>query len=163
MKTNKRAVAYLRDIDLRCDDVITRDYQRKAIVSYAADNGVDVVAWFEDDINSDKEPLERPGVKAMLAYNGPCDLVLTERVWALSRSMEALDRLFGELDRRAIVFDAATTMWDCTSQRVRHRFYPALRELRHVEPAVVAAPEQGTMNGIRKFFDNLFGHRHAHA
>jgi DNA phosphorothioation-dependent restriction protein DptG len=159
----KKAVAYVREVDLGCGDTITREYQKAEIVKHAAAKGFEIVAWFEDETH-EKEVLSRSGIKALLAFNEPYDLVLTERVWALSRNTEILERFFGELDRRAILFDCATTMWDCTSQKCRHRFYPALRSLNTESKAdtgsVKAAPETKSS----KFkFPWIFGNRHATA
>ncbi|MBI5529832.1 MAG: recombinase family protein [Deltaproteobacteria bacterium] len=133
----KTAVAYVGDIILgRTGEVIGRSYQRELIRRHADEAGIEIVAWFEDEMYNE-DVLMRPGVQALLAFGRPYDMVLCERVWALSRSMAVLEVFFKELDRRGLNFGCATTMWDCTSQKVRRRFSPSLAELRPERPLVV--------------------------
>ena len=120
----RKALAYVSDIILgRTGEVIKRSCQVELIAQYASDSGIDIIGWFEDEMYIE-DVLIRPGVKALLAYDKSYDVVLCERVWALSRSMAALEPFFKELDRRGVGFEAATTMWDCVSQKCRHRFSP---------------------------------------
>jgi len=120
----KKALAYVSDIILgRTGEVIKRSGQVELIAQYASDNGIDIIGWFEDEMYIE-DVLTRPGIRALLAYDKPYDVVLCERVWALSRSMACLEPFFQELDRRGVGFEAATTMWDCVSQKCRHRFSP---------------------------------------
>ena len=122
----KKAIAYTSDIVLgRTGEVITRSYQAEIIRKHAEEAGIEIVAWFEDEMYNENV-LARPGVKSMLAFNEQYDVVLTERAWAFSRSMAVLEEFFKELDRRGKTFHAATTMWDCVSQKVRRRFNPSL-------------------------------------
>jgi hypothetical protein len=92
--------------------------------------------------------MSRPGLKALLAHSSSYDMVLTERVWALSRAMGTLETFFTELDRRGVTFDCATTMWDCTSQKCRRRFNPSLPAVK-AEPKPVVREEAFTVR-IRK-------------
>jgi hypothetical protein len=159
----KRAIAYINEIDLSCqDEVITREYQQKEIEKHAAAKDIEIVAWFEDTVEI-KEVLDRPGIKALLAFNEPYDLVLTERVWALSRRMDVLERFFAELDRRAILFDCATTMWDCVSQRCRHRFYPALHAINKTAAVEKAREPKDARPTFMERVSSLFGSRRAAA
>ena len=120
----KKAIAYVSDIILgRTGEVIKRGCQVELITQYAAENQIDIVGWFEDEMYVE-DVLVRPGIQALLVYDKPYDLVLCERVWALSRSMAVLEPFFQELDRRGVEFQTATTMWDCVSQKVRHRSRP---------------------------------------
>jgi DNA invertase Pin-like site-specific DNA recombinase len=120
----KRAVAYVSDIILgRTGEVIKRSYQAETIRKFAADNDIEVVAWFEDEMYNE-DVLMRPGIQDLLACEVPCELLLCERVWALSRSMPVLEAFFKELDRRHLRLECATTMWDCVSQKCRRRFRP---------------------------------------
>jgi DNA invertase Pin-like site-specific DNA recombinase len=154
----KKAIAYLSDVVLgRTGEVISRDYQRGLIEKHATENGIEIVAWFEDTMYNENV-LERPGVKAMLAYAEPYDTILTERVWAFSRTMATLESLFVELDRRGKTFEAATMLWDCTSQKCRRRFYPNLPKVSVVEKPVeevnrnvkVAKPKKMFFTGLAK-------------
>ncbi len=134
----KTAVAYVSDIILgRTGEVIKRSCQRELIQQYAAENGIEIVRWFEDEMY-DEEVLHRAGVQMLLAYDQPYDLLLCERVWAFSRSIAILEPFFAELDRRHVKLECATTMWDCVSQKCRHRFLAPHREPRRAEAA--AAP-----------------------
>ncbi|MFA6032263.1 MAG: recombinase family protein [Myxococcota bacterium] len=129
----KKAIAYTSDIVLgSTGEVIKREYQKELIKKHAAENNIEVVAWFEDAMYNE-DVMSRSGIQAMLAHNEPYDMVITERVWSLSRSMNTLEGFFKELDRRGVTFECSTTMWDCTSQKTRRRFNPAL-------PAVKAVP-----------------------
>ncbi|HYK89895.1 MAG TPA: recombinase family protein [Acidobacteriota bacterium] len=119
----KKAIAYVSDIILgRTGEVIRRDCQVELISQYAADNDIEIIGWFEDEVY-DEDVLMRPGIQGLLGCDRPYEMVLCERVWALSRSMAALEPFFKELERRAVRFECATTMWDCVSQKCRHRYY----------------------------------------
>ncbi len=124
----KRAIAYVSDIILgQTGDVIKRSCQVEVISQYAADNDIDIIGWFEDEMYNE-DILSRPGIQALLACPKLCDTLLCERVWALSRSMAVLELFFRELDRRGVRLECATTMWDCVSQKCRHRFSAHTRE-----------------------------------
>jgi DNA invertase Pin-like site-specific DNA recombinase len=145
---SKKAIAYTSDIVLgRTGEVITRSYQKDLIAKHAAQNGIEIVAWFEDEMYNE-DIMSRPGLKAMLACSDAYDMVLTERVWALSRAMATLETFFGELDRRGVTHESATTMWDCTSQKCRRRFNPSLPAVK-AEPKPVVREEAFTVR-IRK-------------
>ncbi len=120
----KKASAYVSDVILgRTGEVIKRSYQAELIRKFAAENDLEIVAWFEDEMYNE-DVLMRPGIQNLLAFEGPCELLLCERVWALSRSMPLLEAFFKELDRRHLRLECATMMWDCVSQKCRRRFHP---------------------------------------
>jgi len=117
----KKAIAYTADITFgTTGEVISRSHQKELIRKYAAENGIDVVAWFED-ARADEELLKRPGIQAMLAYNGPAEVFLLERVWALSRNVPTLQDFFTMLAPKNMRFEAASYLWDCISQIVRRQ------------------------------------------
>ncbi|MCZ7586669.1 MAG: recombinase family protein [Deltaproteobacteria bacterium] len=123
----KTAAAYVSDIILgRTGDVIGRESQKELIKQYAAENGIDIVAWFEDDLYNE-DVLSRPGVQELLANRDQYQLVLVERVWALSRLWSVCERFFEELERADLRLESATTMWDCVSQMARRRFDKTLK------------------------------------
>ena len=156
----KKAIAYTSDIILgRTGEVIKRSYQQELVKQYAADNDVEIVAWFEDSMYNE-DVLMRPGIQAMLACDKPYDMVICERVWTLSRSMTVLEAFFKELDRRGVTFESATTMWDCVSQKCRRRFNPSLAQLQPERP-VVTREEAGDVRvarPARMHFANLAKH-----
>lgn len=157
----KKALAYVSDIILgRTGEVIKRSCQVELIAQYASDNGIDIIGWFEDEMYVE-DVLMRPGIRALLAYDKPYDMVLCERVWALSRSMAALEPFFKELDRRGAKFEAATTMWDCVSQRCRHRFSPSRPQTQVLQPVEVR--EEGGKSHVARpahlHFEGLVGNR----
>ncbi len=158
----KRALAYTSDIILgRTGDVISRSCQAELIKQYATDNCIEIVGWMEDEMYNE-DVLMRPGIQALLAFDKPYDVVLCERVWALSRSMAVLEPFFKELDRRNVGFESATTMWDCVSQRCRRRFSPILREVPS-PPPVDARPERARVRVSRPGhlrFAHLLHHAH---
>jgi DNA invertase Pin-like site-specific DNA recombinase len=137
----KRAIAYVSDIILgRTGEVIKRSCQVELIAQYASDKDTEIIGWFEDEMYNE-DILKRPGIQALLSYDKPYDLLICERVWALSRSMGALEPFFKELDRRGVKLECATTMWDCVSQQCRRRFRgPARAKPRPARP--VAEPQK---------------------
>jgi len=156
----KKAVAYASDIILgRTGEVINCAYQKELIRRHAEEAGIEILAWFEDEMYNE-DVLMRPGIQALLAFDRPYDLVLCERVWALSRSMAVLEVFFKELDRRGLDFSCATTMWDCTSQKVRRRFSPSLSELRPEGRLVARGTDSNARvaKPARVNFLNLTGH-----
>lgn len=135
----KRALAYVSDIILgNTGEIIKRSCQEELIKQFAADNGIEIAGWFEDEMYNE-DLLARPGIHAMLRYDKPYDIILCERVWALSRSTPVLETFFRELDRRRVGFEAATTMWDCVSQKCRRRFHPLMYQP-HAAPVVKRDP-----------------------
>jgi DNA invertase Pin-like site-specific DNA recombinase len=118
----KKAVAYVSDIILgRTGEIINRDYQKNLIRRYARENGVEILAWFEDEVYQEN-PLERPGVQALLDCEQDFDMVLVERVWSFSRSWPTLHKILECLEQKRAALEASTTMWDCVSQMCRRRF-----------------------------------------
>jgi DNA invertase Pin-like site-specific DNA recombinase len=125
----KKAIAYVSDIILgRTGEVIKRSCQVELIAQYASDKDTEIIGWFEDEVYNE-EVFGRPGIRALLSYDKPYDLLICERVWALSRSMAILEPFFKELDRRGVRLECATTMWDCVSQQCRRRFRGSARAL----------------------------------
>lgn len=124
----KKAIAYTSDIILgRTGEVITRAYQKEMITRHAADNDIEIVAWFEDEMyNEDVQA--RPGVKAMLACEIPHDTILVERVWCFTRNWPKLEALQETLAKMNTPLESATTLWDCVSQMSRRRFDKSLEK-----------------------------------
>jgi DNA invertase Pin-like site-specific DNA recombinase len=138
----KKAIAYVSDIILgRTGEVINREYQKELIRQYAEDNKIEIVAWFEDQIYNE-DVMSRTGIKSLLDYKGEYETVLVERVWALTRRMADLEPFFKELENKGVLFEAATTMWDCVSQMVRRRFTPTLYQPKAETPIEVVAEKQ---------------------
>jgi len=143
----KKAVAYVSDIILgRTGEIISRQQQRERIEAHARENGIEIAAWFEDEMFNE-DVLGRPGVAALLEAARGADMLLCERVWAFSRSMKALEPFFGRLDAAGVRLEAATCMWDCVSQMTRRRFNPALRSA--APRAVVRREETAPMRIAR--------------
>jgi DNA invertase Pin-like site-specific DNA recombinase len=154
----KKAIAYVSDIILgRTGEVIKRSCQVELIAQYAADNDTEIIGWFEDEMYNE-DVLMRPGIRALLSYDKPYDLVICERVWALSRSMATLEPFFKELDRRAVKLESATMMWDCVSQQCRRRFRGPARVKSRPAPAVAkskAAEHASVARPARLHFAHL--------
>jgi len=156
----KKAIAYTSDIILgRTGEVIGRSYQADLIKRYASENDIEILAWFEDEAYNE-DVLSRPGIRGLLAFGRTYDIVLCERVWALSRSALVLEPFFEELDDRRVKFEAATTMWDCVSQKCRRRFSPLRTPA--PRPAVLVAGAGGNRAHVRRpahmHFASLIGH-----
>jgi hypothetical protein len=156
----KKAIAYTSDIILgRTGEIISRSYQADLIRKHASENDIEIMAWFEDEAYNE-DVMTRPGIQALLAFGKPYDLVLCERVWALSRSTAVLEPFFEELDDRRVKFAAATTMWDCVSQKCRRRFDPLRTPVPH--PVVAVANPGANRAHMRRpahlHFASLVGH-----
>lgn len=133
----KKAIAYTSDIILgRTGEVISRKYQKELIRQFAENNNLEIVAWFEDEIY-EEYILTRPGIQRMLAYDGPCEVFLVERVWALSRKMATLTGFFKLLAQKKIRLETATYLWDCTSQMVRRQLTAGTAPAKVMEPVRV--------------------------
>ncbi len=154
---SKKAIAYASDIILgRTGEVISREYQKELIRQYAADNNIEIVGWFEDEMYNE-DVMSRPGVQAMLKFDKEYDSALVERVWCLSRNWNVLETFFKEVERKGKKVEAATTMWDCVSQMARRRFDEALNGARP-QRELVTAEEAGTVKVAKPaklFFANL--------
>jgi len=144
----KRAVAYVSDIILgQTGEVIGREAQREAVRRHAAENGIDIVAWFEDEMY-EEDVLLRPGIQRLLAYEEPYELVLVERVWAFSRCWSDLVVFLEEIRRRGHRLESTACLWDCVSQQARHYFRPNYRPLAGVCEAPVL--EQARAASVRR-------------
>ena len=127
-----KAVAY--SIAMLCTesgDVIARGVQEERVKRFAADNGIEIVGWFEDE-TGEMDILKRPGIQAIFACGRQFDVVLCERAWVFSRSMADLEPFFQELDRRGLKLQSSTLLWDRVSQQCRRRSesLPVLPKLR---------------------------------
>ena len=115
------ALAYIREFRFgSSDEILGRDQQKESIRRFAEENRMEIVAWFEDKADV-QDVLSRPGIRAMLAYNGAFESILCERIWAISHSMEFLTPFLRELDRRGARLETVAPLWDCVSQQCRRR------------------------------------------
>ena len=144
----KKAIAYTSDVIIgRTGEVISREHQKEAMKKYAAEKGMEIVAWFEDSAYNETL-MARPGVKGMMSYAGEYDTVLVERVWSLARKVSELENLFRVFDRKKVKLEAATMLWDCVSQQVRRRFDPNMARPHLARP--IAVREEGEKVPVRK-------------
>jgi len=131
-----KAIAYTSDVILgRTGEVIGRAHQKELIERHAADNGIEIVAWFEDEMYSE-DVMSRSGIQKLLANKDTVDLVLVERVWSLSRDMKVLEPFMDAIERKGAKLESATYMWDCVSQMCRRRFDASLPQLKPTRPTV---------------------------
>jgi hypothetical protein len=136
----KKAIAYVSDIVLgQTGEVIGREAQKQAIRRYAQENGIEVVAFFEDEVYNE-DIISRTGIQQLLACEECWDCVLVERVWSLSRQWPTLAVFLKELQRRGRKLEATACLWDCVSQQARHYFRPNYKPLGQV--CTVPALEQ---------------------
>ena len=118
----KKALAYVSDIILgRSGEVIGREAQKELIREFAQENDIELIEWFEDEMFSE-DVLSRPGIRKLLACDRRCDLVLVDRVWALSRRPKPLKRFLAELDRKGLRLESATMLLDCISMMARWHY-----------------------------------------
>jgi len=147
----KRAIAYTADIILgNTGEVLSREYQKARIKEYAAENGIEIVGWFEEEVYNE-HLFARPKVKEMLAYEKPFEYVLVERVAALSRKWTEIKPLLSAMGTKHARMESATTLWDCVSQMARtyYRNYcapcgvaPCSFEAEHAEASSVNLVEE---------------------
>ena len=124
----------------------------ESIKRYAAEKGIEIIAWFADDRN-EEDLLKRPGIQALLEFGQPYELVLCERVRALARSMAALDSFLKELEHRQVQFESAVMTWDFVSQQCRRR-----SKLLPVLPRVVQLGGYRVAKPVRLNFVHLVHH-----
>lgn len=123
MKTPIKAVGYVCDIPVpHTDMVIKKEDQRARILKYAQQENIELIGIFEDEKFTEDCAI-RPGVNRMLNCKENYELVLVERVWALSRRTKELKALMEKLDRRGARLVASSYLWDCVSQHVRQHYY----------------------------------------
>jgi len=128
MKKMKRAVGYVCEIPVAGSDlVISKEDQRLRILKYAEKENIELVCIYEDDC-AGGNCLNRPGVNKVLCCDEAYDLVLVERVWAMSRKMKDLEPVLDKLDLRKVPLVCTSYLWDCVSQQVRHRYSEDLAE-----------------------------------
>ncbi len=128
MKKMKRAIGYVCDVPVVGSDlVISKEDQRLRILKYAEKENLELVGIYEDDC-SGEGCLNRPGVNKVLCCEEAYDLVLVERVWAMSRKMKDLEPVLDKLDARRVPLVCTSQLWDCVSQQVRHRYGEDLAE-----------------------------------
>jgi len=137
---SKKAIAYASDIVLgRTGEVIGRGEQKELVRQYAEENGIEIVAWFEDEIYEEKI-LSRPGIQKLLASCHGCECLLVERVWCLSRSPEEVRAFLKELDRQGVTLESTTVLWDCTSQMARWYYRGDPMSRRVQRPSIEVKP-----------------------
>lgn len=119
---SRKAIAYVSDIVLgKTGEVISRKEQRAAILRYAADEGIEILAWFEDEAYA-MNLRDRPGIQELLASELEFEHLLVERVGCLSGRWPELRRFLDRLLARGVRLTSATLHWDCVSQMAR--YYP---------------------------------------
>jgi DNA invertase Pin-like site-specific DNA recombinase len=127
MKRAKRAIGYVCEIPVPGTDmVISKNSQLERIRNYAAKEGIELAAIYEDSTWTD-DFSTWPGVQMLLdAPNYDC--VLVERVWCFSRNMSDLKPFITELEKNNHELVASTCLWDCVSQQIRHRYMGTLAQ-----------------------------------
>jgi hypothetical protein len=149
-KTTKRAVAYVSDIVLgQTGEVISREAQKEAIRKHAADGGIEIVEFYEDEVY-DEDIMARPGIQRLLGNESAYDCVLVERVWTLSRQWDMLVVFLKEIQRRGRKLESAACLWDCVSQQARHYFRPGYKPLGQAAVCAVPALEQVPAAAVAK-------------
>jgi len=118
----KKAIAYTTDIILgNTGMVIDRASERKRIEEYAKENGITIVAWFEEEVY-EENPTARPKLNAALACTEPHELVLVERVWAISRKWKEIQGVIKLFETKNARVESTTTLWDCVSMMARNHY-----------------------------------------
>jgi hypothetical protein len=134
----KRAIAYTAEIILgNTGEVVSHEFQKARIEEYAKENGIEIIAWFEEGIY--KEHLfAREKLAEMLTFKKPYEYVLVERVAAISRKWTEVKTLLNLFGAKHARMECATTLWDGVSQMAR-TFYRKPYAPRGVVPCSVEA------------------------
>lgn len=151
----RKATAYVAEIMLgRTGEVIGCAAQKESILRYAAENDIEIVAWYEDDVYTE-DLFERPGLKAMCEARLGCNCLLVDRIWALSRNWKQIRAFLDKAKCEDVVVQATTTMWDCLSQMARQYYKPprkvvATPVVEETAPARVHRPAELTFGDLRR-------------
>ena len=122
MRRKKRAIGYVCDIPVVGSPLtISKEDQKLRILKHADKENLELVCIYVDAFFTEN-PLDRPGVNKVFNTSEEFDVVLVERVWALSSKMKDLKPVLTNLDARRIPLVATSHLWDCVSQRVRRRY-----------------------------------------
>ena len=122
MKRVKRAIGYVCEIPIPgTDEVISKEDQRIRMMKFVQKENIDLICIYEDDAYGE-DFANRPGIKKAMSCPEDYDLILVERVWAISRKRKDLEPFLKELDRKNVQLVASSYLWDCVSQQVRHRY-----------------------------------------
>jgi hypothetical protein len=118
----KKAIAYTTNINVgNTGLVIERALERKRIEEYAKENGMTIVAWFEEE-GYEENPMARPKLREALACTEPHEVVLMERAWAISRKWREIRGVMKALEAKNVRLECATRLWDCVSIMARHYY-----------------------------------------
>ena len=161
----KKAIAYVSDVILgRTGEVIGRDHQKEMIKRHAAENDIEVMAWFEDEAYSE-DIVSRPGVQQLLACDLKCDLILVERMWSFSRQWSLLHPFMASVKEKGRTVESTTQLWDCVSQQARD-FYRG-RSLKPLAACAATVKRSGTHRRVSRplkvRFSGLVGRAKQHA
>lgn len=122
MKRVKRAVGYVCEIPIPgTDEVISKEDQRIRMMKFAQKEGIELVCVYEDETYTE-DFTNRPGIRKAVETLEPTDVLLVERVWAVSRKRKEIEPFLKRLDRQNVQLVASSYLWDCVSQQVRHRY-----------------------------------------
>jgi len=119
-RDQKKAVAYVCPVVLDyADDVIGIDEQKKKIIKFAMRNKLDIVAFYEDEQQSENL-MAQPALREILNSETEAGVFLIERVWTLARKRVILRPFLEALEAGGFKLETATTLMDCVSMYARH-------------------------------------------
>jgi hypothetical protein len=124
---NQKAVGFVTEIKV-AGSVISKEDQRARIAKYAAKEGIELVAVYEDS------------PEKVFGSTENYDTVLVERVWAFGKKMSEVGPAAEKIEAKGAKLVATSYMWDCVSQQVRQRYMENGFEAKH-QAAVAAACE----------------------
>jgi hypothetical protein len=128
MANNRKAVGYVCDVPVaNTGMVISKEDQRARILKCAEQENLEIIAVYEDEKYTG-EFSNRPGVRKILECSEHFDVLLVERIWCFSRKMKDLKPFLDTIDARCAEVLCSSCLWDCVSQRIRHRYMEPLGE-----------------------------------
>ncbi len=139
-----KAVGYVSGIYVDYEgNVVDKEAQKKNLKEFATDNGIELVAVYED-VNECEKVMDRSGVKKMIA-EADAEIVLVDRVWAVGRSRAAVTPFMRALDSKGMKLETCTDCFDVTSQFTRFWYrqpgkaaYAIAKQVRSIETADAA-------------------------
>jgi hypothetical protein len=118
---SQKAVGFVTEMNAAC----SKEEQKARIASYAAKEGLELVAVYESP-------------EQVFGSAGNCGVVLVERASAFGKKMSEVGPAAEQIEAKGAKLVATSYLWDCVSQQIRQRYLGNGFEAYH-QAAVAAA------------------------
>lgn len=112
-----KAIAYVKEIENNGNKKVSVEEQKNKLMDYAKAMGLEIIAWYEDKVNTQKSALNRA-----LASTDDFDVFLVEGVKSLGNTFSDVKPVMDILDNAGKAILEANYHWDVVSQKVRSHF-----------------------------------------